>query len=305
MRFGLALPHYGFSMPDGRTPSVAGIVDVASRAETLGFDTVYVSDHLFLDIEKYGGPPGRFPTPEAFGLLHALAAATSTIKLGTLVLCSPFRNDAVLELQVRTLQDASNGRFTCGIGAGWYEDEFVHAAIPFGTAGQRIDAMRATAERLYATGDARIIIGGKGGPRILDAVAQTAHGWNVCWRTTPEFVRERRDALEKRCADIGRDTSDIEVTAGLYTLIGRDDADLQRRYEAMKRWTPGGALEGLPLARWSEGALVGTIDELVPQVRALGAAGADEIICSPASLPFALCDLEQLDLIAELKAAAA
>ena len=281
------------------------MVDVAVRAESLGFDSVQVSDHLFLDIERYGGPAGRFPTPEAFGLLHAVAAATDRIGLGTLVLCAPFRNPGVLELQVRTLQDASGGRFTCGIGAGWYEDEFAHAGLSFGTAGQRIDAMRAAAERLHAAGDARIIIGGKGGPRILDAVASVAHGWNVCWRSTPAFVRERRDALEKRCADLGRDATEVEVTVGLYTLLGRDADDLARRYDAMRAWTPGGALQELPLARWADSALVGTIDELVPLVRAFADAGVSELIVSPASLPFALTDASQLDLIAELKAAAA
>ena len=305
MRFGLALPHYGFSMPHARPPSLEEILEIAVRAEALGFDTLHVSDHLFLDIEKYGGPPGPFATPEAFGLLHAVAARTSTIGLATLVLCAPFRNPGVLELQVRTLQEASGGRFTCGIGAGWYEEEFRHAGIPFGTPGQRIDAMRAAAERLYAADDARIVIGGKGGPRILDAVASAAHGWNVCWRTTPEFVSERRTELEKRCAEAGRVPGDVEVTVGLYTLLGRDPQDLAQRYDALRAWTPGGALEDLPLERWREAALVGTLEELVPLVRAFADAGVAELIVSPASLPFALADPEQLDLVAELKAAAA
>jgi alkanesulfonate monooxygenase SsuD/methylene tetrahydromethanopterin reductase-like flavin-dependent oxidoreductase (luciferase family) len=305
MRFGLALPHYGFSMPDARVPSVADIAAIARDAEGLGFDSVHVSDHLFLDIGRYGGPSGRSVTPEAFGSLHAIAAATSRIGLGTLVLCAPFRNPALLGQQVRTLQDASGGRFTCGIGAGWYEDEFVEAGIEFGTAGQRIDAMRACAERLYAEGDARIIIGGKGGPRILDAVASAAHGWNVCWRTTVDFVADRRAALEKRCAEIGRDPGDVEVTVGLYALVARDEDDLARRYEALRTWAPGGALADLTLERWAEDALVGTIDALVPVVRGFAEAGVAEIIVSPASLPFALADREQLDLISQLAKAAA
>jgi alkanesulfonate monooxygenase SsuD/methylene tetrahydromethanopterin reductase-like flavin-dependent oxidoreductase (luciferase family) len=300
VRFGLALPHYAFSMPDGATPSIAGLAAIAQRAEELGFSTVYVSDHLFLDITKYGGPPGRNSTPEAFGLLHAVAAATSRINIGTLVLCAPFRNDAVLELQVKTLQEASGDRFICGLGAGWYEDEFEYAQIPFLGAGPRIDAMIATAERVFAAGDAPVIIGGKGGPRILDAVARTANGWNVCWRSTPEFIAERREQLEKRCSDLGRDPSETTVTVGLYTLLGRDQQDLEKRFEALRAWAPGNALEGVSLQQWSQDGLVGTIDSLIDTVRAFEQAGVSELIVSPASLPFALFDSEQLDLVAEL-----
>jgi alkanesulfonate monooxygenase SsuD/methylene tetrahydromethanopterin reductase-like flavin-dependent oxidoreductase (luciferase family) len=148
-------------MPDGGPTTIARIVEVAKRAEDLGFDAVAVSDHLFLDIEKYGGPPGRYETPEAFALLGALAAGTDRIGLETLVLCVPFRNPAVLAEQVRSLQELSDGRFTCGLGAGWYEPEFKHAGIPFGTPGSRIAALREAAAVLHSAEVAPIWIGGK------------------------------------------------------------------------------------------------------------------------------------------------
>lgn len=301
MRFALALPHYGFSMPDGRAPTFHDVVAVAREAEVMGFDRVYVSDHLFLEIEKYGGPPGRYETHEAFGLLHAIAAATSRIGIGTLVLCSPFRVPAILAAQVRSIQDASGGRFVCGLGAGWYEAEFKDAGLEFGTAGSRIADMSKTAAMLREANDAPRFIGGKGGPKILEAVARDADGWNVCWRTTPDFVQERKAALDQTCRDLGRDPVEVEVTVGLYSLLASDQDDLERRYSTMQKWSPGGAIDDLPLERWAEGALVATIPDAVETVRAFGSAGASEIIVSPASLPFALFEREQMDLVAQLK----
>lgn len=303
VRFALALPHYGFSMPDGRAPSLADIVALARDAERLGFDRVYVSDHLFLDIEKYGGPPGRYGTPEAFGMLHAIAAATERIQIGTLVLCSPFRVPAVLASQVRTIQEASNGRFVCGLGAGWYEPEFKEAGLEFGTAGSRIASMRETASMLREAGDAPRFIGGKGGAKILEAVARDADGWNVCWRATPDHVSERRDALHAICRELGRDPNQVEVTVGLYTLLGRDREDLVDRYRNMQAWTPGGAIDEVSLERWAEGGLVGTIDEAASTVRSFADAGVSEMIVCPASLPFAMFEREQLDLASELAGA--
>ncbi|TMK81349.1 MAG: LLM class flavin-dependent oxidoreductase, partial [Actinobacteria bacterium] len=105
MKVGLALPHYDFSLGDFSFPSeqpatVARVVDYARRAEVLGFDSVWVSDHLFLDLAKYGGPPKRYGTPEATSMLTALAGATERIRFGSLVLCASFRHPVFLAAQL-------------------------------------------------------------------------------------------------------------------------------------------------------------------------------------------------------------
>jgi alkanesulfonate monooxygenase SsuD/methylene tetrahydromethanopterin reductase-like flavin-dependent oxidoreductase (luciferase family) len=287
-------------MPDGGPTTIARIVEVAKRAEDLGFDAVAVSDHLFLDIEKYGGPPGRYETPEAFALLGALAAGTDRIGLETLVLCVPFRNPAVLAEQVRSLQELSDGRFTCGLGAGWYEPEFKHAGIPFGTPGSRIAALREAAAVLHSAEVAPIWIGGKGGPKILETVAAHGDAWNVCWRAEPGWVADRRQVLHDMARQAGRDPDELSVTVGLYTFLGRDEDDLAKRYEQLQAWTPGGALDEVEMERFAEGGAVGTIDGLRERMRAFADAGASEIIFTLSSLPFALADMEQLELAAEL-----
>ncbi|MFP5223985.1 MAG: LLM class flavin-dependent oxidoreductase [Actinomycetota bacterium] len=300
MRFSLALPHYGFSMPDGGPATIDRIVDVALHAEEAGFDAVAVSDHLFLDIRKYGGPSGRYETPEAFALLAALAERTDRIGLETLVLCVPFRNPAVLASQVRSLQDLCGGRFTCGLGAGWYEPEFEQAGIAFGTPGSRIAALRQAAEVLHEADVAPIWIGGKGGPKILESVVAHGDAWNVCWRAEPSWVADRREVMRQIARDRGRDPAELSVTVGLYTYLGRDEDDLAKRYEQLQAWSPGGLLNGVELERFADGGAVGTIDQVRSRIEAFAEAGASEIIVSLASLPFALADPEQIDLVAEL-----
>jgi alkanesulfonate monooxygenase SsuD/methylene tetrahydromethanopterin reductase-like flavin-dependent oxidoreductase (luciferase family) len=300
MKIGLALPHYDFSYPSEQPATVASVVAYAKRAQELGFDSVWISDHLFLDLARYGGPPQRYGTPEATTMLTAIAGATEGVRLGSLVLCASFRHPTFLAAQLATIDQMSNRRLDVGIGAGWYEAEFLAAGIPFGTAGQRIERLAVLAGQLDARLDPRppIIVGGKGGPKLARVVAEHADAWNVCWRMTPDEYRARLDTLHDACARVKRDPSTVALSVGLYSLLGTDQNDLEARYEALQRWTPGGALDGVPLAKHAEGALVGTIDDCEATVKEFEALGVTEIIVSAASLPFSVYDDEQLELIA-------
>ena len=300
MKVGLALPHYDFSYPSEQPASIASVVSYAQRAESLGFDSVWVSDHLFLDLARYGGPPQRYKTPEATTMLAAIAAGTSEVRFGSLVLCASFRHPVFLAAQLQSIHEMSGGRLEVGLGAGWYEAEFNAAGIPFGTAGQRIERLSVVAGQLDARLDPRppIIVGGKGGPKLARVVAEHADGWNVCWRITPDEYRARLETLHEACARAKRDPGSVALSVGLYTLLGMDDNDLQARYEALQRWTPGGSLDGVPLQKHAEGALVGTPDEAAGRIKDFEALGVEEIVVSVASLPFSVCDDEQLELIA-------
>src|SRR5439155_9225668 len=128
MRIGLALPHYDYSFPDGTPVSWERLVEAAQRAERLGFDSVWISDHFFLDLGRHGGPDHPQGTVEPFTALAALATATERIRLGTLVACAPFRHPAHVAKMATAIDLISKGRFDLGIGAGWYEREFE----PFG-----------------------------------------------------------------------------------------------------------------------------------------------------------------------------
>lgn len=96
---------------------------IARKAEHLGYDSVWVSDHLI-------SPNGRPYGLEAWTVLSALAASTHRIKLGTYVLCNQFRHPSLLAKMAATLDNVSAGRLNLGIGAGWLRDE--HLAFGFG-----------------------------------------------------------------------------------------------------------------------------------------------------------------------------
>lgn len=300
MKVGLGLPHYDFSFPSEQPATVQRVLGYAQRAEALGFDSVWVSDHLFLDLAKYGGPPKRYKTPEATAMLTALAAGTQRIRFGSLVLCASFRHPVFLAAQVQTIHEMSGGRLEVGLGAGWYEAEFNAAGIPFGTAAQRIERLAVVAGQLDARLDPRppIIVGGKGGPKLARVVAEHADAWNVCWRITPDEYRARLGTLHDACAGAKRDPGSVGLSVGLYTLLGTDRNDLDARYEALQRWTPGGALDGVPLAKFADGALVGTVDECAATIKEFEALGVDEIILSAGSLPFSVYDDDQIELAA-------
>ncbi|HSR27834.1 MAG TPA: LLM class flavin-dependent oxidoreductase, partial [Actinomycetes bacterium] len=91
MKLGLALPHYDISFPDQRPASFDRVARYAGLAEASGFHQLWVSDHFWLDLERYGGPTGRQGTPECWTMLSALAVLTSRARLGTLVLATGFR----------------------------------------------------------------------------------------------------------------------------------------------------------------------------------------------------------------------
>jgi probable F420-dependent oxidoreductase len=326
MRFGLALPHYDFSSPDGAPVSWERLAASARRAEELGFDSVWISDHFFLTLERYGGGPDRYGAAEPMTALAGLATVTERVRLGTLVLCTGFRHPALVAKSAATIDLLSGGRLDVGVGAGWYEDEYRAFGYDFGTTGERFEILEETVEvlaRLFggeepvnwegrrfrleaAYNHPRPVqkrlplwVGGKGGPRLLRLVAHRADGWNTVWAWTVEDYAERARALDEACRRAGRDPGEVRRSVGLYTLVGEDRADLVARFRALQRWTPGGALDSVSLDEWAGDKLVGTTDQVVERLERFASVGVGEMIVSAASLPFAVYDESMLDLMAE------
>jgi probable F420-dependent oxidoreductase len=326
MRFGLALPHYDFSAPDGAPVSWPRLAASARRAEELGFDSVWLSDHLFLSLERYGGGRERQGSAEPLTALAGLAVATQRVRLGTLVLCAGFRHPAILAKSATTIDLLSRGRLDLGIGAGWYEEEYRSFGYGFGTTGQRFELLEETVEVLAllfeeepATWKGRhfrlegaynhprpvqkprppLWVGGKGGPRLLNLATRRADGWNTVWTWTVDDYAARARALDATCERAGRDPASVGRSVGLYTLVGEDERDLVRRFRALQRWTPGGALDGELLDDWARDKLVGTAEQVVERLARFAALGVGEMILSAASLPFAVFDDSMVDLFAE------
>jgi probable F420-dependent oxidoreductase len=217
--------------------------DLAAELEELGYDSLWTTDHL---LPRSGDPSG--PVFEAWQLLPAWAAATSRIRLGTLVSSATFRHPALLAKMVVTLDHISSGRAILGIGAGNFQSEHGRLGIPFGDHRQRLERLTEslTIVRGLTRGE-RVTYSGRH-YQLTDAVAQpvpvqsripmliggqsdrairVAAEFGDIWHTVgaPEVVEQRLGALRRRCAVIGRDPDSIRVFVTLApTPIVRESA---------------------------------------------------------------------------------
>jgi probable F420-dependent oxidoreductase len=324
MQFGLALPHYDFSIPGEEPLRFETIAAQASAAEALGFDSLWVSDHVSLSIERYGGPPGEYFAYEPLTTLAAVAGVTVRPRLGTLVLCEALRPASVLAKALATLDRLCQGRLDIGIGAGWYGPDYEAVGLTVPSPGERLVRLREALTVLDAllpggpaTLDGKahrvreatnlppaqqsprppIFVGGKG-DRLLRLAAEMADGWNTCWVWTPDDYRNRAEVLSRACEDVGRDPASVRRTLGLYALAGENESDLAARYRRMQTEAPGGMLDDVPLENWRVGRLVGTPEQLAEQVAGWAALGVAELIVSAGPLPFSVSGLDDLELLA-------
>jgi alkanesulfonate monooxygenase SsuD/methylene tetrahydromethanopterin reductase-like flavin-dependent oxidoreductase (luciferase family) len=324
MRLGLALPQYDYSVPGVRPLRYETIVSHAREARDAGYTSVWLSDHLFLDLGKYGGSPEPEGCFEPLVTLGALARDVPDVRLGTLVLLEALRPAAMLAKSLATLDRISGGRVDVGLGAGWYEPDYDAIGMPMPRPGERIDRLRDALEIVVpmlggesvtydgryhrAKGAAampppvqqprpRVFLGGKG-DRLLRLVARYADGWNTCWSWTPEAYRERLTVLEQACEKVGRDPATVWRTLGLYALCGEDEADLQRRYERMQANSPG-VLDRVPLDRFRQGRLVGTVEQVREQAAAWEALGIEDLVVGAGAVPFKVGAIDDVVLLGE------
>jgi probable F420-dependent oxidoreductase len=326
MRVGLALPHYDFSLPGGAPITFEAVARIATTAERLGFDSVWISDHFFASLERYGGDGERYGSLEPLVTLAALAPLTERVRLGTLVLSAGFRHPAVLAKSATAVDRLSGGRFELGLGAGWYRAEFDAFGLAFGTVGERfalLEEVVAYLDALFGDEPARfagerfelrdafnhpppiqrprppILVGGKGGPRLLRLAARYADGWNAVWRWSPEAYAVRAVAAREACERAGRDPAGFRLSLGLFTVVGEDAADLARRWGLARDRLPKGVADAVGLDALRSEGLAGTPAEVLERLAAFAELGVSELIVCPAPVWFAMPDPSMLDLLAE------
>ena len=326
MRFGLALPHYDFSLPDGEPITFRRTAEHAQLAERLGFDSVWISDHFFYSFARYGASPDPVAALEPLTALAGIAALTERVRIGSLVLGAPFRHPAMLAKMVTTIDAISGGRLDLGIGAGWLEEEFTAFGYGFGTVGERFEKLENTLRALEAlfSGDpatldagdvhlreARVLpapvqkprpplwLGGKGGDRLLGLAARYADGWNTVWRWSVAPYAQRTRAARRACEAVGRDPATLRLSVGMYSVIAENERELSALFEQQSTAFPGDAMRSETLQTWCADTLSGTPEQVIARVRAFESIGVEELIVSPSVLPFAIPRPEQLDLFAE------
>jgi len=283
IKFGLFAPQVGQTWEHIRT--------VASDAERLGFDSIWFVDHMWMR-----GLPDMDHL-EAWTLMSALAAATSRIRIGTLVLCNSYRNPALLAKMAASLDHVSGGRLVLGLGAGWMEEEYHAYGYPFPPIRVRLEQLEEAVQvikrlfterrasflgKYYTLNDAPnlpkpaqkphppILIGGAGERKLLRIVAEHADIWN-CPNNVAALLPQRLEALRRHCEAVGRNPEDIEVSEQCVFVLGKDEADLARKLAAAK------ALVGHTFDI-DQAALKGTPEQLIEAIRARHAQGVSFFI---------------------------
>ncbi|WP_350276710.1 LLM class F420-dependent oxidoreductase [Kribbella sp. HUAS MG21] len=285
------------------------LLAVARKTEENGFDAFFRSDH-YLVMGDNDGLPG--PT-DSWITLAGLARETQRIKLGTLVSSATFRNPGVLAISVAQVDQMSGGRVELGLGAGWYEAEHKAYGLDFPDTAGRFDIFTEQLELItglwntpvgekyafqgehYQISDSPalpkpvqqphppIIIGGAGKKRTPALAAQYAAEFNAGFRGV-----EETETLFKRvqaaCEARGRDPKTLALSTAHTVVVGKDDAEVKQRAEAIGR-----DVEDL-----KANSIAGTPAEVVDRIGRFAAVGSQVQYVQIMDLQ----DLEHLDLIA-------
>jgi probable F420-dependent oxidoreductase len=253
LKVGVLLPDTEHQM-NGESAGWADLAEMTRTAESVGFDSVWVTDHLIHRSDKpadspveIGGDLRELEGPwECWSLLSAMAALTDRVEIGALVICNSFRNPALLAKMADTVDEISNGRLILGMGAGWNEPEYRAFGYPFD---HRVDRFAEGIEiittllrtghcdfegRWYQIRDCELrprgprpegppVVIGTAGERMLGLTAQYADGWNTWFSQTGNDL-ERLKALLARvdaaCIANGRDPKTLTRSSAVKIEIG-------------------------------------------------------------------------------------
>jgi probable F420-dependent oxidoreductase len=238
----------GVQLPEVERPVPWAEVEAMARAaEEVGFDSVWVGDHLLY--REDAGRPERGPL-EAWSQLAALATVTERVTLGPLVACTGFHAPAVLAKKAATVDEISGGRLVLGLGAGWSDADFRAFGLPFDHRVSRfeeafdiirrlLDGERVTVlGRYHEVADAVLLppprrrpplMIGSNGPRMLAATLPHVDAWNTWYArygNTPEGFAEHSAIVDAAATRAGRDPAAIRRTASV--LVRVDPASRER-----------------------------------------------------------------------------
>lgn len=233
MRIGVTLPLADGDTADGHVPTFDETAAFARHAEAVGLDSIWAFDHLLFRFpdEPEGG------IREAWTTLAALAPLVPRVELGQLVMCSSFRNPALMAKMAATLDDLSGGRVILGLGSGWHDPEYEAFGYPtdhkvgrfaedLEIAARLLRGERVTvAGRWRSVADAALVpppgrrvpvlVAAKG-ERMLRLTATWADAWNTAWfGRVDDRLRTRLAALEAACTEVGRDPATLRRTVGI------------------------------------------------------------------------------------------
>lgn len=250
----------------------AGVLDLAARADRAGIDLITTGDHLGFSASAHAGRVAfngfpfdlEHPWLEPMTMLGAVAAVTTTARLGISVLVAPLRPALLLAKQAATLDVISGGRVSLGVGVGWQEDEYTAAGVPFDRRFGRLEEMVGACRALWSDGPATftgrdysfenfysrplpvqkrvpVIFGFAPSASNFDRVARVGDGWTVNpsdLEDLPDAVRRLRAAFEAHGRDPG--TAEVQVSLG-FARTKAGELDFERTEATIARVTEAGA----------------------------------------------------------------
>jgi alkanesulfonate monooxygenase SsuD/methylene tetrahydromethanopterin reductase-like flavin-dependent oxidoreductase (luciferase family) len=239
MRIGLVLP-LERAAPNGSAPWA---VAAAERAEAIGLDSVWAYDHFFSNSPD---KRPRMPVHEAWTIVSAVAARTSRVEIGQLVMCTAYRPPGLLAKMAATADAVSGGRITLGLGAGWHFEEYRAFGYPFDHRFERFEeTLRiiaplvrgeiVTFDGSYHCADEAVlmplgrpipILIAAFGPRMLALTARYADAWNTAWYGMPDDdLRRAFVNMDAALEAEGRDPSTLRRTVGIDTREPETNGD--------------------------------------------------------------------------------
>ncbi|WP_454778641.1 LLM class F420-dependent oxidoreductase [Georgenia muralis] len=279
---------------------------MARRAEALGFDAFFRSDHF---LRMGDGDPLPGPT-DSWVTLAGLARETLTIRLGTLVSSATFRHPGLLAVQVAQVDAMSGGRVELGLGTGWFEQELRACGVPFparrfGMLEEQLEIVTGlwatpVGETFDHSGEhyrlehspalpkpvqdpLPIIIGGGGPRRTPRLAARFAAEYNQSFPEKSE-IRHQIARVRAACEEAGRDPGDLVYSAAFVACVGADEAEVTRRADAIGREPD----------ELREHGLAGTPDEVLEGIAEMAELGISRLYLQCLDMT----DLEHLDLVA-------
>ena len=244
--------------------TVSSLVATARRAESLGYDTLLLRDHFVRE-------PFGVQLAPLIGLT-AVACATTTLKVGTLVLDNDYRHPVMLAKEVATLDQVSGGRFELGLGAGWLRAEYEAAGMAFDRAGTRVDRLAESLRVLKALfaseavtfggnhyrlseltnfpGPVRPpILLGAGSPRMLRLAGQQADAVGILARALPngtisdEMEQRTSATFAAKAALVQESGRDVEISSVISVTLADDHRAAAERYAAERGWATEAVLD--------------------------------------------------------------
>ena len=287
-------------------PDPLELIEFGVNAEKLGFDSLFVWDHVLLGVDPH------FPIIDSLTLLTAISVRTEKIKLGTGILVLPVRNPVLLAKQLSSMDLISGGRLIMGLASGWYRREFDALGVPFNKRGNIMDQNLEIMSRLWQDDMVTAEIGPynlrnsvmfpkpvrKAGPPILiggyaDRVLKRAASWDG-WLTyfyTPEGFTKSWNKIIDFAEEAGKDPAELMNCNQVPIMVGESrEAVLPHMLEWLDaEWDFPNHSDCTP-----DSAIIGTVDDCVEQLQSHIDAGVQKLIFVPYKY-----EAEQVDIIAK------